>query len=48
MTRIGRIIADKTKKVSVNPLYQRHPRSIDTFLCRKRQLPIRMINREPI
>jgi hypothetical protein len=48
MTRVGRIIADKNKKISVNPLYQRHPRSIDTFLRRKRQLPIRIINRDPI
>jgi hypothetical protein len=29
MTRTKRIIADKTKKFSVNTLSQRHPRSIN-------------------
>ncbi len=29
MTRILRIIADKTKRVGVNPQYPRHPRSIN-------------------
>jgi len=31
MTRIQRIIADRTKKVGVNPLYTRHPRSINSY-----------------
>jgi hypothetical protein len=32
MTRMRRIIMDKTEKVSVDPLYQRHPRSINHYI----------------
>src|SRR5262249_60300646 len=31
MTRMRRIIADKAKKIGVNPLYPCHPHSIDAF-----------------
>jgi hypothetical protein len=30
MTLVTRIVADKTQKISVNPRYQRHPRSIES------------------
>jgi hypothetical protein len=34
MTRMRRIIADKTKKIGVNPLYPRHPCSINPYTDR--------------
>jgi hypothetical protein len=39
MTRIRRIIADEAKKISVNQLYPRHPRSINPYADMKTALP---------
>jgi hypothetical protein len=38
MTRIRRIIAEEPKKISVNPLYPRHPRSTNPYADMKTAL----------
>ena len=40
MTRIRRIMADKAKKISVNPLNPRHPRSINPYTDMKTTLVV--------